>query len=120
MHEGRLPVTFSKWKHLQELKPVLDTLCHRFYDDIPHFEEQAKIDTKSEKLQKIMQKLHLVKNNSKPKIVDKTKGRKAAQKMNCPSEQKKQPKIVDKTKDRKTVKKINCASEQKKNKTKKQ
>lgn len=80
LHERRLPVTFSKWKHLQELKPVLDPVSHNFYDSIPHLEEPTKIDTESEKLQKIMQKVHLVKKTPKPKIVNKTKGRKAAQK----------------------------------------
>ncbi len=81
LHEGRLPVQFSKWKHLQELKPVLDPLSHNFYDCIPHLEATAKIDTEHEKLEKIMQKVHLVKKTPKPKVVNKTKGRKATKKM---------------------------------------
>lgn len=75
LHQGRLPVTFSKWQHLQELKTVLDPVSHRFYDDIPHLGEPAKIDTESVKLEKIMQKVHLVKKASKAKnVVKKTKG----------------------------------------------
>lgn len=42
LHEARLPVTYAKWKHLQELKVVLEPQYHSFYDNIPHHEEQKK------------------------------------------------------------------------------
>ncbi|KAG4073204.1 hypothetical protein HA402_013469 [Bradysia odoriphaga] len=76
LHQRRLPIKFAKWTHLQELKPVLDTSSHCFYDAIPHLEEPARYGTESEKLQEIMQKVHLVKKKPKPRAVKKAVNKK--------------------------------------------
>ncbi len=67
LHENRLQVSSSKFKHLQELKEVLSADSHSFYDNIPHREEPAKIVTETEKLQNLMEKVKLVKVARKPK-----------------------------------------------------
>ena len=36
LFKERLPIKSSKWKHLQDLKPVLEKEVHSFYDNIPH------------------------------------------------------------------------------------
>lgn len=68
LHNERLPVSYTKWKHLQELKMVLDPTCHSFYDNVPHHEEQNKKVSESEKLQRIMEKIKHVKTAPKKKI----------------------------------------------------
>lgn len=68
MHEARLPVSYAKWKHLQELKVVLEPKYHAFYDNIPHHEEQKKIVSENEKLKSIMEKIKYVKRAPTPKI----------------------------------------------------
>lgn len=42
LHKNRIPIDFQKWKHLQELKPVLSPDTHTFYDFIPHKPEEKK------------------------------------------------------------------------------
>lgn len=69
LHENRLQVSKSKWKHLQELKEVLPPDSYSFYDNIPHREEPEKIITETEKLQNLMEKVNLVKVTPKTKNV---------------------------------------------------
>ena len=68
LHEARLPVSSTKWKHLQELKVVLEPKYHAFFDNIPHLEEQKKIVSENEKLKSIMEKIKFVKRAPKIKI----------------------------------------------------
>lgn len=35
LSENRLPIPATKWKHLQQLKSVLPSDCHHFYDNLP-------------------------------------------------------------------------------------
>lgn len=65
LHAARLPVSFAKWKHLQELKVVLEPIHHAFYDNIPHNEEQKKFFSENEKLKSIMEKIKYVKTAPK-------------------------------------------------------
>ncbi len=67
LHERRLQVSYAKWKHLQELKVVLEPEYHAFYDNIPHHEDQKKIVSEDEKLKCIMEKIKLVKREPKIK-----------------------------------------------------
>lgn len=69
LHVGRLPVSYAKWKHLQELKVVLKPKYHAFYDNVPHHEDQKKIVSENEKLQSIMEKVKLVKKAPKIKNI---------------------------------------------------
>lgn len=59
---------------------VLDPKSHSFYDTIPHREEPKKIDTASEKLQNLMEKVKLVKSTSNTKNIKAKIGRKMVQK----------------------------------------
>lgn len=36
LHNNMIPITASKYQHLQELKQVLPSECHNFYDTLPH------------------------------------------------------------------------------------
>ncbi|CAG5056101.1 unnamed protein product [Parnassius apollo] len=38
LHRNRIPITYQKYKHLQELKSVIPLDCHSFYDSLPHNE----------------------------------------------------------------------------------
>lgn len=81
LHESRLPIPFTKWKHLQELKHVLDAKTHIYYDNIPHHSEgPAKIVTDDEKLQSLMEKVKCVKSVQKKKVYKKKTGTTAARK----------------------------------------
>lgn len=35
LHKSTLKLSYSKWKHLQELKSVIPEDCHTFYDNLP-------------------------------------------------------------------------------------
>ena len=35
LYKAKLPLAYSKWKHLQELKATIPSYYHRFYDDLP-------------------------------------------------------------------------------------
>ena len=35
LYKAKLPLAYSKWKHLQELKATIPSCYHRFYDDLP-------------------------------------------------------------------------------------
>lgn len=67
MHEARLPISYAKWKHLQELK--VEPKYHALYDNIPHQEEQKKIVSENEKLKSIMEKVKYAKRAPKIKNV---------------------------------------------------
>lgn len=69
LHENRLQVSSSKWKHLQELKEVLPPDSHSFYDNISHREEPTKIVTENEKVKSSMEKVKLVKVTRETKNV---------------------------------------------------
>lgn len=75
LHGSRLPVSYAKWKHLQELKVVLDPEFHAFYDNIPHHEEQKKIVSEHEKLQSIMEKIKYVKRAPKTQKIKNLKSK---------------------------------------------
>lgn len=36
LYQSRLPISQIKWTHLQELKHVIPSDCHSFYDGLPH------------------------------------------------------------------------------------
>lgn len=36
LYQSRLPISQIKWTHLQELKHVIPSDCHGFYDSLPH------------------------------------------------------------------------------------
>lgn len=36
LYDRRLPIAERKWQHLQELKKVIPSDCHGFYDSLPH------------------------------------------------------------------------------------
>lgn len=38
LFKERLKIKFSKWQHLQQLKPFLPQDTHIFYDSLPHYE----------------------------------------------------------------------------------
>lgn len=76
LHDKRIPVSNSKWKQLQDLKPVLPPECHSFYDNIPHLGEPEKIVTENEKLKHLMTKVKMVKATS----TNKNRKKKVAQK----------------------------------------
>lgn len=61
LHQQRLPVKATKWKHLQELKKVLPKSAYSFYDNIPH--EKVPVNGGSDKAlqETIMTKIKLVK-----------------------------------------------------------
>lgn len=39
LHKSTLKISYSKWKHLQELKSVIPEDCHTFYDNLPKNEK---------------------------------------------------------------------------------
>lgn len=42
-----IPLKFSKWKHLQELKSVIPSDFHSYYDNLPHLESDERSGRKS-------------------------------------------------------------------------
>ncbi|CAG9790243.1 unnamed protein product [Diatraea saccharalis] len=36
LYQSRIPISQIKWNHLQELKRVIPSDCHSFYDGLPH------------------------------------------------------------------------------------
>lgn len=36
LYAARIPITKRKYQDLQDLKSVLPSNCHSFYDDLPH------------------------------------------------------------------------------------
>ncbi|KAJ6642910.1 hypothetical protein Bhyg_07866 [Pseudolycoriella hygida] len=65
LQDKRIPVSNSKWKHLQELKAVLPSECYSFYDNIPHLGKTEKIVSEDEKLKNLTAKVKLFKATSR-------------------------------------------------------
>ena len=36
LYQRKIPISQVKWTHLQELKLVIPSDCHSFYDNLPH------------------------------------------------------------------------------------
>ena len=34
--DSPIPIPYSKWQHLQEIKETIPRDCHSFYDNLPH------------------------------------------------------------------------------------
>ncbi|XP_037025664.1 uncharacterized protein LOC119078177 [Bradysia coprophila] len=85
LHKDRLAISATKWKHLQELKSVIDAKSHSFYDNIPHRVGEEKITSENDKLKKVMANINLVEatstnKNVKPKVVRENAKRKVVRK----------------------------------------
>lgn len=47
LHKKKLKITETKWRHLQELKVVIPTDCHHFYDSLEYHQDQPSVSTSS-------------------------------------------------------------------------